>query len=75
MKKDKIKPTKSFLINMLYHVGFNEKGIKTLANASKQDINNSINNGDKYIENYIENYIKEYIAKYTETYIAKCTEK
>tara|TARA_Y100000814_G_C12292040_1_gene388803 strand:+ start:262 stop:396 length:135 start_codon:yes stop_codon:yes gene_type:complete len=42
MKKDRIKPTKSFLINMLYHTGFNEKGIKTLANATKKEINNSI---------------------------------
>ena len=42
MKKDKIKPTKSFLINMLYHTGFNEKAIQILANATKKDINNSI---------------------------------
>ena len=42
MKKDKVEPTKSFLINILYHVGFNEKGIKTLANATKKDINNSV---------------------------------
>ena len=42
MEKDKLKPTKRLLINMLYHIGFNEKGIKSLANASKNDIINSI---------------------------------
>ena len=42
MEKDKLKPTKRLLINVLYHVGFNEKGIKHLANASKDDIINSV---------------------------------
>ncbi len=42
MKKDNLKPTKRFLINTLYHVGFNEKGIQYLANASKDDIINSV---------------------------------
>tara|TARA_B110000438_G_C15537900_1_gene531411 strand:- start:195 stop:329 length:135 start_codon:yes stop_codon:yes gene_type:complete len=42
MKKDKLKSTKCFLINVLYHTGFNQKGIETLANASKQDISKSV---------------------------------
>ena len=42
MKKDKLNSEKVFLINILYHMGFNDKGIKALSNVSKSDIKNAI---------------------------------
>ena len=37
-----VSPEKSFLINMLYHSGFNNEGIKVLSGASKEQIKKSI---------------------------------
>tara|TARA_Y100000994_G_C15697563_1_gene443899 strand:- start:2422 stop:2565 length:144 start_codon:yes stop_codon:yes gene_type:complete len=43
-KKTKIEvsPEKSLLINMLYHCGFNNKGIEIMAGATKDQIKKSI---------------------------------
>ena len=41
-KNKEIAPTKSFLINLLYHVGVNQKGIELISGASLEDIKKSI---------------------------------
>ena len=41
-KSKEIAPTKSFLINLLYHVGFNQEGIELISGASSKDIKKSI---------------------------------
>jgi len=41
-KNKEITSTKSFLINLLYHVGFNQEGIKLISGASSSDIKKSI---------------------------------
>ena len=38
----KIPGAKSFLINVLYHVGFNKKTIKKIASVSSADVEESI---------------------------------
>tara|TARA_Y100001970_G_scaffold259351_1_gene340207 strand:+ start:14660 stop:14797 length:138 start_codon:yes stop_codon:yes gene_type:complete len=38
----KIPGAKSFLINVLYHVGFNEQSIKDIASVSSADIKKHI---------------------------------
>ena len=38
----KIPGAKSFLINVLYHVGFNEQSIKDIASLSSSDIKKNI---------------------------------
>ena len=38
----KIPGAKSFLINALYHVGFNKKSIKKIASASSSDVEECI---------------------------------
>ena len=38
----KIPGAKSFLINVLYHVGFNKKSIKKIASASTSDVEECI---------------------------------
>ena len=40
--KTEVRATKSFLINVLYHVGFNQHGIKYISGASSSDIKNSV---------------------------------
>ena len=41
-KNKEIAPTKSFLINLLYHAGFNQEGIELISGASSEDIKKSI---------------------------------
>ena len=41
-KNREIAPTKSFLINLLYHVGFNQEGIELISGVSSEDIKKSI---------------------------------
>jgi len=41
-KSKEITSTKSFLINLLYHVGFNQEGIELISGASSKDIEKSI---------------------------------
>ena len=41
-KSKKTPPTKSFLINVLYHVGFNQEGIELISGASSKDIKKNI---------------------------------
>ena len=41
-KSKKIPPTKSFLINVLYHVGFNQEGIELISGASSEEIKESV---------------------------------
>ena len=41
-KNKEIAPTKSFLINVLYHVGLNQEGIKLISRASSEDIKKSV---------------------------------
>jgi len=38
----KIPGAKSFLINVLYHVGFNKKSIKKIASVTSNDVEESI---------------------------------
>jgi len=38
----KIPGAKSFLINVLYHVGFNKKSIKKIASVTSGDVEESI---------------------------------
>ena len=42
--KNKIAPTKSFLINVLYHIGFKDKAIQKIANVSSNDIKKEVIN-------------------------------
>jgi len=43
MKKNSAIPkTKSFLINVLYHVGFNKKAIKKITSLSSSDVEDNI---------------------------------
>tara|TARA_Y100000994_G_scaffold172220_1_gene141942 strand:- start:988 stop:1131 length:144 start_codon:yes stop_codon:yes gene_type:complete len=37
-KSNKLSETKSLLVNMLYHVGFNKEGIENLSGVSSKDI-------------------------------------
>ena len=37
-----ISSTKSFLVNVLYHAGFNKEGIKIISGASSEQIKKSI---------------------------------
>tara|TARA_B100001741_G_C15957424_1_gene327342 strand:+ start:172 stop:315 length:144 start_codon:yes stop_codon:yes gene_type:complete len=37
-KSNELSVTKSLLVNMLYHVGFNKKGIENLSGVSSTDI-------------------------------------
>jgi len=41
-KNKKVPPTKSFLINVLYHTGFNKRGIEFISGASEEDIKKNI---------------------------------
>tara|TARA_Y100001970_G_scaffold148505_1_gene182410 strand:- start:2786 stop:2929 length:144 start_codon:yes stop_codon:yes gene_type:complete len=41
-KNNEISPTKSFLINVLYHAGFNKEGIKIISGASPDQIKKSV---------------------------------
>jgi hypothetical protein len=41
-KNNDISPTKSFLVNVLYHAGFNKEGIKIISGASPDQIKKSI---------------------------------
>jgi len=41
-KNKEIAPTKSFLINLLYHAGFNQEGIELISGASSEDIKKSV---------------------------------
>ena len=41
-EKNTMAPTKSFLINVLYHVGFNNKSIIKIANVSSKDIEEQV---------------------------------
>jgi len=41
-KNKEIAPTKSILINILYHVGFNIEGIELISGASEEDIKKNI---------------------------------
>tara|TARA_B100000427_G_C15479138_1_gene582123 strand:+ start:1189 stop:1332 length:144 start_codon:yes stop_codon:yes gene_type:complete len=41
-KNNEIPPTKSFLINVLYHAGFNKEGIKIISGASPDQIKKSV---------------------------------
>jgi len=45
MKKNKnntMAPTKTFLINVLYHVGFNKQSIIKIANVSSKDLEDQV---------------------------------
>ena len=41
-KNKKISPEKSFLVNVLYHCGFNNEGIEFISGASKDQIKKNI---------------------------------
>tara|TARA_Y100000590_G_scaffold425335_1_gene533213 strand:+ start:474 stop:617 length:144 start_codon:yes stop_codon:yes gene_type:complete len=41
-KKNMMAPTKTFLINVLYHVGFNKKSITKIANISSKDLEDQV---------------------------------
>ena len=41
-KNKEIPPTKSLLINVLYHAGFNQEGIQLIARASAEEMKKSI---------------------------------
>jgi len=41
-KNKEVSPTKSFLVNVLYHAGFNKEGIKIISGASPDQIKKSI---------------------------------
>ena len=41
-KSNELSVTKSLLVNMLYHVGFNKEGIENLSGVSSTDIKNYI---------------------------------
>ena len=41
-KNNNTSETKSFLINVLYHVGFNKKAIKKIASVSSTDVEDNI---------------------------------
>ena len=41
-KKESMFYSKSFLVNVLYHVGFNEKAIRKIANVTSEDIKKQV---------------------------------
>ena len=41
-KNKEISPTKSFLINILYHVGVNQEGIELISGTASKEIKKSI---------------------------------
>ena len=41
-RNSNVQETKSFLINVLYHVGFSKKAIKKIASVSSSDIEDNI---------------------------------